>query len=339
VSRPDADSAMVARHRVILTGATGFVGGNVATVLAQRGVDVMCATRRDPGDTFPWHWRLTDLSDPADLRAAFEEHDATAVLHLAIDNDLHGLYRHRRAGFDAYVGMTRRIVDAANACGARVGYLSTDWVMDGTDHAVAEDEPVNPLNLYGVFKALSEQVVLDRADAGFIARVGGVQGRHQTQSSAPREQDCGFGYFVLSLVEALSAGSEFTVWQDDAINGVASPVTAPEIGARLVLALDKAADGILHIVGRDAVSRMELAEEACRVFDLDSALVRTGPVPEGMMLPAAVPFDTSLSTPRTDQVLGVRPFSLTDQLHSLRAELETGRVEPPTTAEARQPED
>ena len=317
---------MTARHRVILTGGTGFVGGNVAAVLADRGVDVLCAVRRDPGSEFPWPWRLTDLSDPDDLRAAFQQHDATAVLHLAIDNDLHGLYRDRRAGFDAYVGMTRRIVDAANAQGARVGYLSTDWAFDGTGHALDEEEPVNPVNLYGLFKALSEQVVLDRAEAGFVARVGGVQGRHQTQPSAPREQDCGFGYFVLSLVEALSAGNEFTVWQDDEINNVASPVTAPEIGARLLLALEKEADGVLHVVGRDAVTRRELAEETCRVFDLDPSLVRTGPVPPGRRLPAKVPFDTSLSTPRTDAVLGVRPFGLADQLRGLRLELETGRV-------------
>jgi dTDP-4-dehydrorhamnose reductase len=321
---------MAARHRVLLTGGTGFVGGNVAAVLADRGVDVMCAVRRELTPEFPWPWRHTDLSDPSDLRAAFREHDATAVLHLAIDNDLHGLYRDRRAGFDAYVGMTRRIVDAANDHGARVGYLSTDWVFDGGGHALEEDEPVNPLNLYGLFKALSEQVVLDRAEAGFIARVGGVQGRHQTQPSAPREQDCGFGYFVLSLVDALSAGNEFTVWQDPAINNVASPVTAPEIGARLLLALEREADGILHVVGRDAVTRRELAEEACRVFDLDRSLVRTGPVPDGKMLPARVPFDTSLSTPRTDEALGVRPFGLTDQLRSLRQELVTGRVNPLT---------
>jgi dTDP-4-dehydrorhamnose reductase len=325
---------VTARHRVILTGGTGFVGGNVAAVLADRGVDVICAVRREPGEEFPWPWRLTDLSDPADLRAALREHDATAVLHLAIDNDLPGLYRDRRAGFDAYVGITRRVVDAANAQGARVGYLSTDWVFDGTGHALDEEEPVNPVNLYGLFKALSERVVVDRAEAGFVARVGGVQGRHQTQPSAPREQDCGFGYFVLALVEALSAGSEFTVWQDDAINNVASPVTAAEIGARLLLALQKEADGILHVVGADAVTRMELAEQTCRVFELDESLVRTGPVPAGKRLPANVPFDTSLSTPRTDAVLGLRPFGLRDQLRGLRLELATGRVEALTVVEA-----
>jgi dTDP-4-dehydrorhamnose reductase len=322
----------VTGERLLLTGGTGFVGGNVAAVLTARGAEVLCAVRRDPGPGFPWPWRITDLADETAIAAALDEHGATSALHLAIDNDLQGLYHDRRAGFDAYVGMTRRIVDAANRHGARVGYLSTDWVFDGTGHEVDEDEPVNPLNLYGLFKALSERVVLDRADAGFVARVGGVQGRHLTRPSAPRQQDCGFGYFVLSLVDALSAGREFTVWEDEHINGVASPVTAAEIGARLLLALERGADGILHVAGADAVTRVELAQRTCEVFDLDPRLVRTGPVPEGEMLPAPMPFDTSLASPRTDDVLGVRPFGIAEQLAALRRELETNQPQPLTGA-------
>jgi dTDP-4-dehydrorhamnose reductase len=315
---------------ILLTGGTGFVGGNVAEVLSRRGVDVLCAVRRDPGPTFPWPWRPTDLDDVDDIRSALAAHDATAVVHLAIDNDLAGLYRERKAGFDAYVGMTRRVVDAANAHGAAVVYVSTDWVFDGTGHLVDEDEPVNPVNLYGLFKALSERVVLDRADGGFVARVGGVQGRHLTRPAAPRQQDCGFGYFVLSLVDALSAGRPFGVWEDPEINGVACPVTAAEIGAVLLRAVQARADGVLHVVGADAVTRMGLAEAACAAFDLDAGLLRSVPVPEGARLPAPVPFDTSLATPRTSEVLGVTPHPLAAQLRALRSELESGEVCPLT---------
>lgn len=318
-------------HRVLLTGGTGFVGGNVAAVLHARGNEVLCAVRRDPGTAFPWPWRRTDLTDPADVQTAMTEHRADAIVHLAIDNDLPGLYRDRRAGFAAYVGMTRLLVDAANAAQAQFGYVSTDWVFDGTGHRVDEDEPVDPVNLYGLFKALSERVVLDRAECGFVARVGGVQGRHLTRPAAPRQQDCGFGYFVLSLVDALTDGRTFTVWQDEAINGVASPVIAAEIGARLAIALDRRARGVLHVVGADAVTRMELARVTCEVFDLDPALLLTGPVPDGEMLPARIPFDTSLSTPRTDELLGTRPFGVREQLAALRREVETGRPAPLTS--------
>ncbi len=185
-------------ERVLLPGATGFVGGNVAAVLTEPGADVVCAVRRDPGPAFPWPWRMTDLGDQADVGRALAEHSSTAVLHLAIDNDLQGLYRDRRAGFDAYVGMTPRVVDAANAHGAQVGHLSTDWVFDGT--------------------------------------------------------------------------------QDDSINGVASPVTAAEIGARLLLALEKRADGVLHVVGATAVTRTGLAQATCETFGLDASLLHTGPL-------------------------------------------------------------
>jgi dTDP-4-dehydrorhamnose reductase len=315
---------------VVLTGGTGFVGGTVAAVLTDRGADVLCAVRRDPGPDFPWPWRVVDLGDEAAIGTVLADHRADAILHLAIDNDLQGLYRDRRAGHDAYVGMTRRLVRSANQHGATVGYLSTDWVFDGTGHLVDEDEPPVPLNLYGLFKAQSEQVVLDGADHGFVCRVGGVQGRHLTRPSAPRAQDCGFGYFVLSLVDALSAGEPFTVWEDPTINGVASPVTSAEIGARLLLALERRARGILHVVGDGAVTRLELARLACEVFDLDPGLLSTGPVPEGAMLPAPIPRDTSLSTPRTDEVLGVRPFAIRDQVAALRREVDTGRPVPLT---------
>lgn len=315
---------------MLLTGGTGFVGGNVAAVLTEAGTDVLCAVRRDPGPDFPWAWRLTDLGSEEDIAAALSDHGSTDILHLAIDNDLLGLYRDRRRGFDAYVGMTGRLVRVANAHGAALGYLSTDWVFDGSGHLVDEEEPVNPLNLYGLFKALSERTVLDGADRGFVARVGGVQGRHLTRPSAPRQQDCGFGYFVLSLVHALSEDRSFTVWQDPGINGIATPVTAAEIGVRLLRALEREASGVLHIVGADAVTREELAARACLIFELDPALLSTGPVPDGSMLPARMPFDTSLATPRTDEVLGVPPHSIEAQLTALRDELRTGRPHPIT---------
>ena len=34
---------------IAVTGATGFVGGTVAAVLADKGHDVVCLVRRDPG--------------------------------------------------------------------------------------------------------------------------------------------------------------------------------------------------------------------------------------------------------------------------------------------------
>ena len=158
--------------RIAVTGATGFIGGTVAAVLQAQGHEVRCLVRRDPGADLPWPATVVDSGDTDALTRAVDGTDAVA--HLAIYNDFHGMYADRARAYDGYVGLTRRVVDAANAVGARVAYVSTDWVFDGTGHLVAETETPNPVNLYGYLKAASELVVLHRAHAGFVARVGGA---------------------------------------------------------------------------------------------------------------------------------------------------------------------
>ncbi len=312
--------------RIAVTGATGFVGGTVAAVLAAKGHDVVCLVRSEPGPGFPWRNRVVDVQDVDSLARGLDGTDAVA--HLAIWNDFDGMYTDRKRGWDGYVGLTRRVVDAANETGTRVGLVSTDWVFDGTGHLADEDEPPNPVNLYGFLKAASELVVLERAKAGFVARVGGVQGLHQTQASGPRSQDCGFCYFVLALVDSLHGGNRFTVWEDPHINNVATPIVSPEIGALLGLAVEKQLDGVLHFAGATAVTRRELALATCDAFGLDPELLDFGPPPDEARLPAPVPFDTSMSADATMARLGATAQPIEAQLRALRTELETGAPAP-----------
>ena len=104
-----------------------------------------------------------------------------AIVHAAIWNAFAGLLSDRRRAWDSFVPATRHVVDAANAVGAHVVLVSTDWVFDGTQGPAAEDEPPNPINTYGFLKAMSELVVHDRAERGTVARVAGVQGVHRAR--------------------------------------------------------------------------------------------------------------------------------------------------------------
>src|SRR4051794_32165567 len=132
--------------RVYLTGGSGFVGSNVAHVFARRHAAEVVA---------PSHAEV-DLVDPSSVRHSVEAARPDAVVHCAILNDWSALTARRRTAWDAYVGATRNVVDAANAVGAPVLLVSTDWVFDGTQGPAAEDEPPNPVNAYGFYKAASE---------------------------------------------------------------------------------------------------------------------------------------------------------------------------------------
>jgi dTDP-4-dehydrorhamnose reductase len=271
----------------------------------------------------PWETKLVDFTSEDSISSALE--GTEAVVHCAIANDFNRLLQDRDFAYDSFVGMTARVVKAANKAGSKPIYISTDWVMDGTTHLSLESNKGNPVNFYGFLKAMGEQVVRDLApENGAVCRIGGVMGFHQTKKDGPRSQDVGFGYFVTSLVNSLSKGDTFAVWGGDQVNKVATPSLAAEIGAQVEKVAARNATGTLHLVGDDAVTRMELAKLVCEVFNLDDSLLQETNPPESELFPAPVPVDTSLSNVETKKILGIGEKSLRSLLESLRIEYEAG---------------
>jgi dTDP-4-dehydrorhamnose reductase len=297
--------------RVWLSGARGFVGSNVERVFARHGAE-LCAPRRD----------AVDVTDAGAVRRSVLGFAPDAVVHCAILNDMARLSIDRRAAWDAYVGATRNVVDAANAAGAQVLLVSTDWVFDGERPGATEAEPPAPVNPYGFLKAASELVVSERAERGTVARVAGVQGIHRARPDTPRRQDAGFGYLVASLVDALRAGERFTVWESPRINQVATPTLATGAAELMWRALAAGVTGVLHCCGGEAVDRAGLARRAVRAFGLDADLLDFGPPPPGSLPDVRVPRDTSLDANATAAALGVVLPDLDAQLAALREEME-----------------
>jgi dTDP-4-dehydrorhamnose reductase len=303
--------------RVYVTGASGFVGSNITRVFEAHGAEL--AT--------PSHGEV-DVTDLEAVGRSVTQFRPDAIVHCAILNDFAALYADRRAGWDAYVGATRNLVEAANDSGARIVLVSTDWVFDGTQAGATELTPPHPINLYGFLKAASELVLTERAKRGSVARIAAVQGWPSGAGALPREQDAGFGYFVAALVERLRAGERFGVWECDDINMVATPTLAGDAAELMWRIAERDLDGIFHCCGGEAVDRRTLAMRAAQVFELDPTLLDLGVPPPRGALPgpaggpaAAVPYDTSLDASSTAAALDVELPSVTEMLRRMCEEL------------------
>ena len=297
--------------RVFLTGGRGFVGSNVAAVFEAECEELLAPDREQ-----------LDVTDAAAVAASVAAFRPDAIVHCAILNDFGALYTRRRDAWEVYVGSTRALADAANHNGAQLVLVSTDWVFDGTQGGADEATPPNPINAYGFLKAASELVLAERATLGAVARLSGVNGIHRAHPDAPRRQDAGFGYFVASLVDALSEGRRFTVWESRAINMVASPVLA-STAARLILGIvERRLEGVFHCCGSEAIDRRALALRTTDAFELDRELLDFGPPPAEALPPGPVPYDTSLSGEATERALDTRLPDVDALLTGLRAERE-----------------
>ena len=300
--------------RIYLTGASGFVGSNLARVFADE---------HDAEVLAPGHEHV-DLTDEGIVRRSVLATRPDAIVHAAIWNDPAGLRVDRRRAWDAYVGATRNVVAAANAVDAHVVLISTDWVFDGTQGPALESEPPNPINTYGFLKACSELIVTENAGRGTIARIAGVQGIHRARPHAPRAQDAGFGYLVASLVDALRAGRRFTVWDGQGLNRVATPTLATDAAELIWRALGREVTGVLHCCGGEHADRISLARRAVEVFELDADLLEVAPPPAEVVSGGAVPRDTRLDATSTARALAVVLPDLATMLGRLRVQMEVG---------------
>ena len=299
--------------RIYLTGASGFVGSNLAHVFAREHGEEVVA---------PGHEHV-DLTDELVVRRSVLATRPDAIVHAAIWNDPAALRTDRRRAWDEYVVATRNVVAAANAVDAHVVLISTDWVFDGTQAPASESEPPNPINTYGFLKACSELIVTESAARGAIARIAGVQGIHRARPRTPRAQDPGFGYLVLSLVDALRGGERFAVWDGPGLNLLATPTLATDAAELVWRTLTREATGILHCCGGEHVDRVGLAHRAIEVFELDQDLLDVVPPPADVVAAGGVPRDTRLDAGTTERALGLKLPDLGTMLWRLRAEVES----------------
>jgi dihydroflavonol-4-reductase len=127
---------------IFVTGAGGFIGSRVARNLRERGDDVVAVVRdpsaNEPLRTLGVQLVAGDLGSEESSRAAMAGSDA--VIHIA------GSYRigipasERPAMYEANVGATQRVLDAAIAAGVpRIVYISTVNVF-GNTHGRIPDE-------------------------------------------------------------------------------------------------------------------------------------------------------------------------------------------------------
>jgi dihydroflavonol-4-reductase len=157
---------------ILVTGATGFIGGHVARLLAARSADLRVLVRPESRlDNLAGlrAERVTgDLRDPASLRAAVR--GCHTVFHVAADYRLWA--RDPRELYRSNVDGTANLLDtAAEAGAAKIVYTSTVGTIRPPAEGQVSDEsdPVSLAQMAGHYKRskfMAEQAALERARRG-----------------------------------------------------------------------------------------------------------------------------------------------------------------------------
>lgn len=152
--------------KLLVTGYTGQLGYDVANELQKRGFnDIMAVGSTD-----------LDITKKEDVIEKIVSFKPDVIFHNAAYTNVDGAEDNYDVCYNVNVLGTENIVEAAKKVGAKVVYISTDYVFDGTKDGLYEvDDVANPQNVYGKTKYLGELIV-KRYDKHFIIRISWVFG-------------------------------------------------------------------------------------------------------------------------------------------------------------------
>ena len=286
--------------KLLVTGASGFLGWNLCQS-AQSDWEVYGTYFSHKVEISGAKLSQTDLRDFAALDLLFQEIKPDAVIHTAAASKPNYCQTHREESYAINVEVA---VNMARLCGERnlpCAFTSTDLVFDGQNPPYKETDPVCPINYYGEQKAIAEQKMSEIYPAIALCRMPLMFGAPSPVSPS----------FLQGMVSNLQAGQEMSLFTDE-FRTPASAITASQ---GLLLAVEKQVQGILHLGGKERISRYDFGLLLADILQLPIDLIKPVKQVDVAMIAPRSP-DTSLDSSKAF-ALGYQPLSLRAELSSL----------------------
>ena len=158
-------SALPAGGRILLTGVTGQLGGELLKTLRPLG-EVVAPTREE-----------MDLAKAASMRETIRALRPRWIVNPAAYTAVDKAESEPELAYAINAEAVRVMAEEARTLGAGVIHFSTDYVFDGSgDAPYRETDPTGPVSVYGASKLAGERALIESGAGHTIFRTSWVYG-------------------------------------------------------------------------------------------------------------------------------------------------------------------
>jgi dTDP-4-dehydrorhamnose reductase len=290
--------------RILVTGASGLLGLNLALSAAKRDHLVFGTVKEHVLRTDAFRTIQTDLLVPGAVESLLDQTQPDWVIHCAAMANVDACEADPEQALKVNSELPARLaayVARGGARQARLVHISTDAVFDGQRGGYGEEDTPNPLGVYARTKLEGERGVADANPQAIIARVN-LFGWSLSGGRSLGE------FFFYNL----SAGKRVLGFTDVFF----CPILASDIAPILLQMLEMQLCGLYHVVSRECTSKYEFGVRVARRFGLDESLITPASVEEAGLKATRSPNLTlrtdklaaALSEPPPDLSTGIEGF-------------------------------
>ncbi|MGB8191307.1 MAG: SDR family oxidoreductase [Chitinophagaceae bacterium] len=293
--------------KIFITGANGLLGQHLVKQLLDKKYTVIATaqgkSRLPFQDNEQYQYHQLDITDGPRVNHLVLQSRPDAVIHAAAMTHVDKCELNKIDCWNVNVTATRFLLDACKETGSRFIYLSTDFVFDGQDGPYAEEAEPNPVNYYGSSKWGAEKAVAESGLPWAIVRTVLVTGNPSADARLN---------IITWLKDKLEKGEKVKMVDDQ----YRTPTFVNDLAAGIILVLEKNAEGIFHIAGKDMLTPYAMAIETARLLKLDESLIERSDL-SALAQPAPRPSRTGFIINKAQKELGYQPVSFKESLEKM----------------------
>jgi len=292
-------------NKILVTVASGFLGYNLCRFLQQRH-EVYGTFFSHPLTLGGCRSIMLDITDRSQVFHAIAEVQPSCIIHTAALSLPDVCEREQSRAWNINVEGTRTIVAAAQKCGSRIVYISTDMVFDGTRGNYRETDVPKPVNFYGTTKLEGEQIVLSGSDNCIVIRITLQYGYGHAGAES----------FSDWLLKNLKASRPSPLFSDQ--YRTLTYVFDTAYGLELA-ALNTEHASVYHLTGPERIDRYAFGKRLVSIFNFPENLLVKSQMSDVPSF-APRPIDVSLIGEKFYQNFNFRPKAVLDGLKAMHNE-------------------
>ena len=235
--------------KILVTGVSGQLGYDVERELERRGIEHLGTSSRE-----------LDITDREAVERLMERYRPDAVIHCAAYTKVDLAEDEPERCWAVNADGTRNVAAACRRTGAKLLYISTDYVFPGTgERSYETGDPTGPVNTYGRSKLAGELAVQSLLEKYFIVRISWVFGKNGNN-------------FVKTMLRLAETRAELSVVCDQ----IGSPTYTADLAPLLCGMVQTERYGVYHATNEGTCAWSEFAEA---IFELAGRQVAVHPIP------------------------------------------------------------